>query len=54
MLGVSPKVVNAIASKCIRAYDDEETDLLNEEIRFFWNHLEGSLSTYQRHGGNQG
>lgn len=38
-MGAPPKMVNSIASKIPRSYDDEERKILNEEIRFLSNDL---------------
>ncbi|KAF3650187.1 hypothetical protein FXO37_18588 [Capsicum annuum] len=53
MMGDPPKVVNVVASKSAKAYDDEETESLDEEILFLSSQSGGSRPTYQRQVGNQ-
>lgn len=54
LMGTCLKEVNAITSKTTRVYKNEEREELDEQIRFFPNHVDSSRLTYQRKYGNQG
>lgn len=53
MRGAPLKVINAIASKSAKDYDDDETKSIDKEIWFMYNQIGVSRPTYQRQGRNQ-